>query len=47
MPGRAEPLKGVDTLLRAMALIQKRHPEVIEKTWRGHHRRRPMGRDAR
>lgn len=30
--GRIEPLKGVDTLLRAMALIQKRHPEVIEKT---------------
>jgi D-inositol-3-phosphate glycosyltransferase len=29
--GRIEPLKGVDTLLRAMSLIQKRHPEVIEK----------------
>ena len=25
--GRIEPLKGIDTLLQAMALIQKRHPE--------------------
>ncbi len=30
--GRIEPLKGVDTLLRAMALIQERFPEVIENT---------------
>lgn len=28
--GRIEPLKGVDTLLRAMALIQNRHPEAIQ-----------------
>ena len=28
--GRIEPLKGVDTLLHAMGLIQKRHPEVIK-----------------
>lgn len=28
--GRIEPLKGIDTLLRAIALIQKRRPEVIE-----------------
>jgi len=28
--GRIEPLKGVDTLLHAMGLIQKRHPEIIE-----------------
>lgn len=27
--GRIEPLKGVDTLLQAMALIQKRYPEVM------------------
>jgi len=27
--GRIEPLKGIDTLLRAMALIQKRHPEAV------------------
>jgi D-inositol-3-phosphate glycosyltransferase len=30
--GRIEPLKGVDTLLRAMALIQERFPTVIENT---------------
>jgi D-inositol-3-phosphate glycosyltransferase len=28
--GRIEPLKGIDTLLHAMALIQKRYPEIIE-----------------
>jgi D-inositol-3-phosphate glycosyltransferase len=28
--GRIEPLKGVDTLLRAMALIQNRHPEAVQ-----------------
>ena len=28
--GRIEPLKGIDTLLRAIALIQKRRPEAIE-----------------
>ena len=27
--GRIEPLKGIDTLLQAMALIQERHPEVV------------------
>ena len=27
--GRIEPLKGVDTLLRAMALIQQRYPKVV------------------
>jgi D-inositol-3-phosphate glycosyltransferase len=27
--GRIEPLKGIDTLLRAIALIQKRYPEII------------------
>lgn len=30
--GRIEPLKGVDTLLRAMALIRERFPEVVENT---------------
>ena len=30
--GRIEPLKGVDTLLRAMALIQKRCPHAVEDT---------------
>ena len=30
--GRIEPLKGVDTLLRAMALIQKRCPHAVENT---------------
>lgn len=29
--GRIEPLKGIDTLLRATALIQKRRPEAIEE----------------
>ncbi len=28
--GRIEPLKGVDTLLQAMALIQERYPKVVE-----------------
>ncbi|GJM41429.1 MAG: glycosyl transferase family 1 [Ardenticatenaceae bacterium] len=28
--GRIEPLKGIDTMLRAMALIQERRPEVLE-----------------
>ncbi|MFQ5398656.1 MAG: glycosyltransferase [Anaerolineae bacterium] len=28
--GRIEPLKGIETLLRAMALIQKRHPAVVD-----------------
>ena len=28
--GRIEPLKGIDTLLRAIALIQKRAPEAVE-----------------
>jgi D-inositol-3-phosphate glycosyltransferase len=28
--GRIEPLKGVDTLLRAIALIQQRQPEAVE-----------------
>jgi D-inositol-3-phosphate glycosyltransferase len=28
--GRIEPLKGIDTLLRAIALIQKRVPEAVE-----------------
>ena len=27
--GRIEPLKGIDTMLRAMALIQKRRPDVL------------------
>ncbi len=27
--GRIEPLKGIDTLLRAIALIQKRHPAAV------------------
>lgn len=30
--GRIEPLKGIDTLLRAMALIQKRCPHAVENT---------------
>ncbi len=29
--GRIEPLKGVETLLRAMALIRNRHPELIQQ----------------
>ena len=28
--GRIEPLKGIDTMLRAMALIQKRRPDAVE-----------------
>jgi D-inositol-3-phosphate glycosyltransferase len=28
--GRIEPLKGIDTLLRAIALIQERHPRAVE-----------------
>ncbi len=28
--GRIEPLKGIDTLLRAMALINGRYPEVVD-----------------
>jgi D-inositol-3-phosphate glycosyltransferase len=28
--GRIEPLKGVDTLLQAIALIQNRHPDLVE-----------------
>lgn len=28
--GRIEPLKGIDTMLRAMALIQERHPEALK-----------------
>lgn len=30
--GRIEPLKGIDTLIRAMALIQQRYPTVIKNT---------------
>ncbi|MCP5095024.1 MAG: glycosyltransferase family 1 protein [Chloroflexi bacterium] len=30
--GRIEPLKGIDTMLRAMSLIQERHPEVVKNT---------------
>lgn len=30
--GRIEPLKGIDTMLRAMALIQERHPEAVKNT---------------
>lgn len=30
--GRIEPLKGIDTLIQAMALIRQRHPQVIENT---------------
>jgi len=30
--GRIEPLKGIDTLLEAVALIRKRHPEVMRNT---------------
>jgi D-inositol-3-phosphate glycosyltransferase len=30
--GRIEPLKGIDTLIQAMALIKQRRPEVIENT---------------
>jgi D-inositol-3-phosphate glycosyltransferase len=28
--GRIEPLKGIDTLLRAISLIQKRYPEAVQ-----------------
>lgn len=30
--GRIEPLKGIDTLLRAMSILQERHPEAIRET---------------
>jgi D-inositol-3-phosphate glycosyltransferase len=30
--GRIEPLKGIDTMLRAMSLIQNRYPEVLKNT---------------
>jgi len=30
--GRIEPLKGVDTLIKAMALIKQRYPDVMENT---------------
>jgi len=30
--GRIEPLKGIDTMLRAMALIQERYPEAVTNT---------------
>lgn len=30
--GRIEPLKGIDTLIEAMALIRQRHPTVLENT---------------
>lgn len=30
--GRIEPLKGIDTLIEAMALIRQRHPAVLENT---------------
>jgi D-inositol-3-phosphate glycosyltransferase len=30
--GRIEPLKGVDTLIQAMALIKQRYPDVMENT---------------
>lgn len=30
--GRIEPLKGIDTLLQAMAILQKRHPNVVQNT---------------
>jgi D-inositol-3-phosphate glycosyltransferase len=30
--GRIEPLKGVDTMLRAVALIQERYPEAVTST---------------
>ena len=31
--GRIEPLKGIDTLIQAMALIKQRYPSVIENTF--------------
>ncbi|MEZ4859914.1 MAG: glycosyltransferase [Caldilineaceae bacterium] len=30
--GRIEPLKGIDTLLLAMSILQERHPEAIKNT---------------
>lgn len=30
--GRIEPLKGIDTLLRAMSILQERHPQVVKNT---------------
>ncbi len=30
--GRIEPLKGVDTLLRAMSILQERHPDAVKNT---------------
>ncbi|HXF63596.1 MAG TPA: glycosyltransferase [Caldilineaceae bacterium] len=30
--GRIEPLKGIDTLLRAMSILQARHPEAVRQT---------------
>ena len=30
--GRIEPLKGIDTLIRAMALLKERYPAVVENT---------------
>lgn len=30
--GRIEPLKGIDTLIQAMALIKQRYPEVVDNT---------------
>ena len=30
--GRIEPLKGIDTLLRAMSILQERHPAAVEGT---------------
>lgn len=30
--GRIEPLKGIDTLIRAMALLKERFPEAVENT---------------
>jgi D-inositol-3-phosphate glycosyltransferase len=30
--GRIEPLKGIDTLLQAMSILQARHPQAVENT---------------
>ena len=30
--GRIEPLKGIDTLLRAMSILQERHPQAVKDT---------------
>jgi D-inositol-3-phosphate glycosyltransferase len=30
--GRIEPLKGIDTLMQAMALIKQRHPDTVKNT---------------